>query len=634
MLANVYSFPHSLCSYFLQRKEDSSPFKDLHDLDALARVLTSKECRLDQWVAWKNDIKAFILEHSNNLEQLNAFLTSVTEWGIERNPQRTLAVLVDVVSLEILTCVVTAKQQNPPRPFTNIFDLAVENASHFPEPADTSLKARVHSEWRKCRPVILYFIPNLINIFLGAFNFLDSHKKLTTLWEKHLLLEIVYKFFIIPYCLIQILQPMFVVTAKVYLVAALVIVALGILVSCYQRWFRPIPDEIAGCTNLDKQMERGVIEPKVGQVNDMACLIAALEMHDSIVILGRSGEGKTALVHHFTQLKHEGKLPKKFQGLTIYEADCGLMVSSASFGHSEIINQIKDQIAGYEDKLLLFFDDFYQIANNKAAFLAFKKRFLQDQPRCKSILALTFKEWEEIQQIDLDCSFRRKIFRMEISPSTDVQIRQVLKNFQFHFAQDVPITEEAIQAVVEISTRKDYLPDIGSVAKAEEIFKTAIGRCRATYHHYYGDLELDQEQLDKTHQLVQKVKKIIAHQQKMNREYHRLSYLFSKCVVKEHVERPESIEIHQDQLDKIDIWSEDNTEMKISISILPSIPKESISEKDQILYLWYCFYAREAMKKLLHREMSQLDPQISIQVNKDLINRCLPRIRAQREETS
>ena len=57
------------------------------------------------------------------------------------------------------------------------------------------------------------------------------------------------------------------------------------------------------------------------------------------------------------------------------------MISSVTYGHSELITQIKEQCEGFEEYIFLLFDEFYQIATNKAAFQAFKKRFLEDKPQ-------------------------------------------------------------------------------------------------------------------------------------------------------------------------------------------------------------------------------------------------------------
>lgn len=613
-----YLIPTYFNSYFfLKESKSTSPFEDLDNLNDLAMMLTSADHNLDQWLEWKNDIQAFVANHAHDFDQLDQFFTTITQWGMERNPQKIMAILVDIVSLDTLTKVIEAKQEEEQNSFTSIFDLACENAAECPQPLDTSISGRINQEWKKFRPLMIYFIPNLLNIFIGAFNFLDSHKKYTTLWEKHLLLEIVYKFFIIPYCLIQILQPLLIITAKVYLVTALIIVASGILLSCYQRWFRPLPDEIVNCVNLDKQAALGHIEPKVGQLEEINRLIAALEVHDSVLLLGLSGEGKTALIHHFIQLKNEKKLPQQLQDLTVYEADCGLMVSSVSFGHSELINQTKEQISGHEDKVLVFFDDFYQIATNKAAFLAFKKRFLEDKPRCKSILAVTFKEWEEIKKLDIDYSFRRRTYRMKMNSSTDEQIKQIIKNYQLHFAQDVPVTDEAIETIVELSDEADYLPEIGRAAKAEEIFKTAIGMSRAAINHHYDSTEFDEKELKLNHKSIQTIKKIIAHQQKIDTDYYYLSHLFANAVIKP--KNREDDEIDLNHLDDLDIFDseddveEDEPEIKIDL--------KGISQKDQVLYLWYCFYARKALEKVLENEIAKLNANIPIQVNDALIRR-------------
>jgi ATP-dependent Clp protease ATP-binding subunit ClpB len=625
MLTSIHWFPISFFPCFEQIKK-TSPFEHLNDLNGLARTLTSdfNYCSLDQWMQWKNEIKSFISKHVEDLEGLNEFFQTITKYGMERNPQKTMAILVEIVSLDILTNVIRFKQKDFETPFDNIFDLAAENVAHCLKPADTSFKGQVYSEWKKCRPMIIYFIPNLINIFLDAFNSLDSNKKFTALWDKYLLLGILYKFFIIPYCLLQVLQPILVVTAKVYLVAAIIIVMTGILISCYQRWLRPLPDEIVNCTNLDKQMEKGLLDPKVGQTEEMNRLIAALEAHDSIILKARSGEGKTALIHHFIQLKHEGKLPKKLQEWTVYEVDCGLMISSISFGHSELINQTKDQIEGYENKILLFFDDFYQIATNQAAFLAFKKRFLEDKPRCKCILAVTTEEWEKLKELDIDYSFRRRICRRKIDSPSDDQLQKIMKNFQLHFAQDVPITEDAIDALIEISAKEDYLPKVGRAAKAEEIFKTAIGLCRAAYQNHYDSVKLEKDELKMNRKFIKKLKIILAHQQKIESDYSRLTYLFSNAIVK----TPHDLEnwdINMDCLEEIDILDDqDNLKEEDPIQ---SSTKQSFSEKDQILYLWYCFYVKKAIKEILECEIQKVNAKIPIQVNKDLIYRVYEEIK-------
>jgi ATP-dependent Clp protease ATP-binding subunit ClpB len=608
--------PQSYPLPFLQKKTSHQPLEDMTDLQDLAHSLTSEDCTLDQWLEWKNDIRTFISEHAEDLEQLDEFFRSITDWGLERNPQKLMTVLADIVSLDLMKEVIRIRQESEGHSYDDIFDVAAENAPYFPKPIDDSMKTRIYSEWKKYRYIILHFIPNILNIFLGAFNFLDTHKKYTTLWDKHLLLEIVYKFFIIPYCLIKVLQPIFIVTTKVYLVAALIIFATGILVSVYQRWFRPLPDEVVNCTNLDKLVERGLIDPKVGQRDEIDSLIAGLEVNANILLIGLSGSGKTALIHHFIQLKQEGKLPKKLEKMTVYGVDCGLMMSHVSFGHAELINQLREQIEGYEDNVLLFFDDFDQIASNATAFRTFKKRFLEDQPRVRFIAAMTQKTWEDLKNQDTDYSFRRRIYRKRMNDSTDEEIWDMIWNLQCHNAQDIPVTEDAINAIVEISDKEDYLPEVGRAAKAEELFKTAVGLCRAAYNHHYGPLKLNPDELKENRRQIQKVRRILIHHQKMNNDYYRLTHLFARVNALPVVVEPEDFDL--EHLDNIDILDKEEKEIPLPSSI---DVQKSITPRDQILYLWYQFYAIESLKKLLTREIEKVDDQIPRQVDSDLIYR-------------
>jgi ATP-dependent Clp protease ATP-binding subunit ClpB len=620
MLTAIHSLlPFHFFPFFSHSTRPNVSFDHLYDLNDLACTLTSNDCDLDQWMKFKKEIKAFIHVHENQLSELDTFLKTLTEWGMEKDPQKTMTFLVDILSVDLITNVVREKEKNSEAPFENIFDWAAEHEPLCPDLPDVSWRTRMYAEWRLCRPLVLYFIPNIINIFLGAFNFLDSQKKYTTLWDKHLLLEIIYKFFIIPFCLIKILQPFFVITAKVYLVTAAIIVATGILVSCYQRWFRPLPDEIVNCTNLDKKMEIGLIEPKVGQFEELERLKAALEVGSNVLLIGKSGDGKTALLHHLIRHKHERQLPEKLQKLAVYEVDCGLMISSVNFGHSELINQIKDQIEGYDDKVLLFFDEFYQIAANPAAFRAFKKKFLEDKPHSNFVAAVTQKEFEEIEKLDMDGSFRRRVVPIIIQSFSDEQNRLVIRELINREAKDIPVTEDAIEAIVELSASEDYLPGIGRPAKTVKLLMDAIGLCRACYSPHYVSVELNEarqeyqglklqaikdvkinpkilkkirdikakikifeDKLKKNKIQVSKIKKMIAAQQKLNLDYFRLTHLIARAGAKAgHFSRA----------------------------------KEDI----KIRYLWTYFYAIDAMKKNLQNEIGKIRKHVIVQVDKDLI---------------
>ncbi len=656
MLMTIHSFlPNWPIVSATVPKKDT--FLGCNDLEDLANFLISNNHNVDQLLRCKKEIKEFLADHKDDLEKVDQFLQTLTQWGIEQNPQKMMAFLIDIISFELLDDTVKFREKHSAVPYDNVFDWAAEHAPFCPEPEDHSLKTRVYSEWKKCRPIVLYAIPNLINIFLGAFNFLDAHKKFTTLWEKHLLLEIIYKFFVIPYCLIQILQPVFVVTAKVYLVSAVIIVATGVLISSYQRWFRPIPDEVVDCVNLDKQVEMGLIDPKVGQARELERLIAALEVESNVLLIGHSGDGKTALMHHFIQKKHQGELPDKLKQLTVFEVDCGLIVSSYSYGHSEVINQIKEQTEGYDGNVLFFFDEFFPIATSSAAFQAFKKRFLEDKPHAKFVAAITFKQFEEIKKLDTDGSFRRRIVPIMIDSSTDEQSRLIIRELIYRVAKDVPVTDEAVEAILDISNQEDYLVGIGRPAKAIKILMDAIAFCRTAYNPHYVPIELSdarqeyqglrlqamqnvkakteilqksrklqkkisllEKTLDRHKGQVAKIKKLIAEQRKLTNDYYRLTRFLARAADGSESPKPKDLDLDIEEVLEIEESEEDVEKVVIKDKLKPSISQKSISQDAKVMYLWYHFYAIDAMKTILQSEIDKIRNEMPVQVDEDLIN--------------
>ena len=629
----MYNPIHSLIPFashlfFSNDAPKKHPFEGVFSMQGLTLLLTSRDCNFEQWLTWKEEIKDFIHKHQDDLLGLDNFLKSMTEWGIERNPQKTIHFLIDILSLDLLTKIVKFKKEKTEAPFNNIFEWAAEHAPFCPKIPHGN-ESQLLSEWRKFRPVVINFVPNLLNIFLGAFNFLDAHKKYTTLWDKHLILEIIYKFFLIPYCLVKILNPFFTMTTKVYLVSALIIAAVGIALSCYQRWLRPLSDEIVNCTNIDKQIEKGLIEPKV-ETKELQRLIAALEVDSNVLLIGNSGDGKTALWHHFTQKKHAGELPEKLQKLSVFEVDCGGIVSSYTYGVSEIINQMMDQIFGYHEEVLFVFDELFPILSNKDASKAFKKRFLEDRPHARFVASITFNEFEEIKKLDIDGSFRRRVVPILINSSNDDQIRLILRSIVNREALDIPIGDDAIEAILEISNLKEYLPGIGRPAKAIKILKDAISFCRCSYHPDYVSTELSKaleeykgfgkptndshslkrirdlraqinvvkDKLMVNKQQALKIKKLMEEIQRMNANYYKYTHQLAQIAQQD--DEQFNIEEHKKRNQ-------------------PAIKKESIGRDVQIRYLWYYFYSIDAMKRKLQTEIDKVRPHMPVKVDRELV---------------
>lgn len=634
MVANTYLFPSSFISCFPQNNEKKpiSLFEGLKDLQELSALLISEKCSIEKWTEWKSEIKNFISDHAKNLDELDSFFSKIISWGVERDLEKTLSILGDIVDLEILTSTIQHKQKNSEIPFHNAYAWAKKNAPLCPIPQKATIQSNCLKEWKKFKLTVINFIPNLINIFLGAFNFLDPQKKYTTLWEKYLILEIVYKFFSIPCRLIEVFRPMFLVSTKVYLATAGVIASTGILIYAYVRWFKPLPDEIVNCANLDKLMEKGVIEPKVGQSKELNSLIEALEGDANVLLVGQSGEGKTALMHHLIMLKHEQELSKKLQKLNYREVDCSLIMSS-DHGHGELINQIKNQIDQNEENVLLFFDEFYQVVLKSGAFQTFKKRFLEDKPQSKFVATISSKQYEKLKEIDFDSSFRIRVDIINVHTSSEEQNRLIIQDYIERKAKDIPISSKAIDAILEISKKKDFLPGNGRPAKAIKILTDAIGRCRSVYNPHFMTSELSElgqkykslqlqavqevkasvQLLDESEKLktqiktankalkqnkenISKIKELVVQQQKMKSEYYYLTHLIAQT----HSKTSTGF-LKKSLIEELDVEEDNHIEQEQASA-------KKISEKDQILYLWHYFYTLDAVKNLLSQTIQKVAP--------------------------
>ncbi len=559
---------HDLIPYFFHaKKEKKSKIKIWSSFEELKEFLISDDVQIDQWFDWKESILQFISNHSEDKIALHYFFEDVAKAGIKKDINKTILFLKNIVSFDLLTSIIDANiKKNSMNEIKNVFSNLTFNRKR---------NDHIYFYWKNFKPLILYFIPNLINVFIGSFNFLDQ-KKYTSIWEKHLLLEIAYKFFVIPYFLIQLLHPILITPTKVYCVAAMIIAAAGISLSLYESYLKPVPRDLINCTNLDHLIERGVTGQKVGLDKEVKKLISILENQNHILLIGKSGEGKTTLIHRFIQMKQENQLPKSLQGIHCFEVDCSLMISSTTFGHAELISQTKEQISGFEEKIFLFFDDFYQIAKNKEAFLTFKKRFLEDKPPTKCVLAVTLKEWEEMKKMDFDFSFSRRVSKLFINPCSDEQLTKIVNSFHQINGRGITLTDDGIDEIKKLTTEKEYLPEIGRAAKGETLMKMAMSACFASFNHFY-DIDLKESDKEKNDKLINEIKSLMVQKEKLNNTYATINDLFEK--------------------------------------------KKKITEEETLSLFWYAFYIKTGIEKEIVTKKALVHKEIPTEINGKLIQK-------------
>jgi ABC-type oligopeptide transport system ATPase subunit len=574
-------------------------------------------CSVQQVMLAKESLRTLLNADGADIKQLNHLLQKMMRWAVDHHSQEVAFFLADI--LDQSKWLALAQHKEPHQNIRSALELAKQQADDYPLQC---VDSRLNIEWHKFRPLVIYFVPNIINIFLDTFNFLDNQRHFTSLWEKYLLLEIIYKFVLIPFTLIHALNPILVAPVKVYSVAILIIAGAGLLVAAYKKWLKPIPHEIVNCQNLDKMFTHKKVKPKVGQSAALDRLIAALLAGSNVLIVGKSGEGKTALAHHLVQLKKEGRLPQQLESLRMFALNCGDLMGHGTFGHAEMINQTKENIEGFEKKFLIFFDEMDQFAANPSCFQTFKERFLnEDEHRPKIIAACTLKGLEKIRQVDTDGSFMQRVVPIFIESATDQQCRLVINEFLNRKARALPIKEEAIEKILELSASDTYLPEIGRLAKVKKIMRATLGRCRWAYSPQYISKELSQARDE--YRIFQT--ETTYHMRKDPDRLKKKQALANKIAQLE-----AELDMHKEQMSKIKGYLQKRSTFKSEFCKLThhlAMSANKISQRTQNLYLLYHLYGEEAIESKLDQEVKRIKDKMDAQIDAPLVEQVFEQMR-------
>lgn len=469
--------------------KEVSPFANKSRLDDVIAVLRDPKFTFDQLKSWKKDLKK-IIENPDNKHDLERFISDILMWGIPKNPQGIIDLLTETLNFEAVKAIAQERAQDKRVVFTSTVDIAKEMVENFPPAKQGSYTDKFYSELRKFKPTSLYLIPNVIHIFIEFFSYFNTSKKYTTFWEKQMIVDMVLKLTL----LVQALNPILVTPTKVYAVALLIIMGVEVVAIAFQRWFKPMPNDIVNCTNLDRRLEMGCFKPKVGQSEVLNRLIQALVSNQKVLLVGLSGEGKTALISQLVQMKKEGTLTKELAELAFFTLKCGDIMGHGTFGQAEMINQTKEKIEGIEKKLLLFFDDLDQFTNkgpDATSLENFKKLFLNDDEHSPRVVAATtVKGYEKLKKLDEDGSFMQRVVPIVVESASDDQCRLVVSELLKRKARDLPVTDLAIEKAIEVSKVNAYLPDIGRIAKIKKIMEAVIAKSHAGYQSDFATKSL------------------------------------------------------------------------------------------------------------------------------------------------
>ena len=483
-MQTTFCFPpfFSLCAPLKKEPHPipSHPLTDVHNLETLVVVINQQKSSSTFWSKYHQEISELFSKYSKSESEgdigkviQDLLIKEIYENENLNEIEQFMDRLLDVLESSLIDsfqCPETKKN------ILSCFAVAKKRGKFEKQLVTPSIPSKIRESLQEFKIAALNFIPNLLNTVFSIFASLNLRKKFATLWDKYLVITIFAQCFQIPYLIVQLLQPIFIVATKVYLIAFSLIGVVGVSLGIYKKYIEPLPGDILHAVNLSREASLG----KLPLVDDSSPLIdeivQSLLVGRHTLLFGKSGAGKTPLTRALVQKHHKGELPLALQDKTFFALNCACLVHDPSHGHSELINEIRNQVRGFEDKIIFILDEVDELTSHPAAFQCFKKHILADKTAPLCIATTTVECYRKVIKIpDRDRSFIGRFKLIYVDGKCSAAI---LKPIQKKFRAQVPIQTSAIKKILAVITASDKDSIEGENRRAISLFEDAISICR------------------------------------------------------------------------------------------------------------------------------------------------------------
>ena len=254
--------------------------------------------------------------------------------------------------------------------------------------------------------------------------------------------------------------------------------------------------------DLTKKAEEGKLDPIIGRKEEIERVIQILSRRtkNNPCLIGEPGVGKTAAVEGLAQKIVSGDVPEILKDKRVVTLDISGMVAGAKYrgDFEERIKKALNEVKKSGD-IILFIDEIHTIVGAGAAEGAIDAanilKPLLARGEIQLVGATTLNEYRKF--IEKDSALERRFSPVQVNEPSEKDTILILKGIRdkYEAHHNVKITDEAIEAAVQLSTRyvnDRFLPD-----KAIDLIDEAASRARLKTFIEPDNLKNMQEDIEK-----------------------------------------------------------------------------------------------------------------------------------------
>lgn len=236
--------------------------------------------------------------------------------------------------------------------------------------------------------------------------------------------------------------------------------------------------------DLTKMAREGILDPVIGRQEEITRVIRTLSRRtkDNIVLVGKAGVGKTAIVEGLAHAIVQKKVPPALYNKRVMSLDLNALVAGTKYRgeFEERIIRVMDEIRASKRNIILFVDEVHSIAQIGEATGAISAGDILKPALARGDLqmigATTPVDYEKY--VKQDPTLERRLQPMLVSEPTAGETLEILKGIRkkYESHHGVGISDEALKAAIDLSA--EYLPSRSYPDKAIDLMDEAASKVK------------------------------------------------------------------------------------------------------------------------------------------------------------